>query len=253
MKRKWDDENRFLCKVCNLWIANNKAQRDQHESGAKHKAAQANLIKQIAQKNALREKESEARAPRDIKQQHGAGQLLEHALRAVGKPLDANVTATGISSHGFRNDTQSVEPLPQHGDDQTTHSKAHSDANDKADTSATLNINSSPDTVAHMNNNGNVTANADCILIENESDYPLPADQVLGEWVTVEEEEEVAKPTKPIHSLNSSAIGSTEEGDTTDRERDAVKLGQVDETGRPPVSFKRKLPNLSKRKRRRKS
>lgn len=251
MKRKWDDENRFLCKVCNLWIANNKAQRDQHESGSKHKAAQANLIKEIAKKNALREKEGEADAPRDNKQQHGASQLLEHAMRAMENSPEAKATSTSTNSQKFRYDIQSVEPRSQDADHPIGHSKAYTNANDKANPSTSFNINISANTVAHVSSDDNDTANADGDVNENELEYPLPADEVLGEWVTVEEEAEVAK---PMHSLSSSVrIGSTEEGDTGLKNNDATEVGQADRTGRQPVSFKRKLPNLSKRKRRRRS
>lgn len=247
MKRKWDDENRFLCKVCNLWIANNKAQRDQHESGSKHKAAQANLIKEIAKKNALRQKENEADAPRGVnKQQHGASQLLEHAMKAMGNPLELNATGTvSINSETFRHDTQSVELPSQDGDHHPIgYSETHASANDRTNPSSTG--------VAHASSNDNDIANADGNNVdENDLEYPLPADEVLGEWVTVEEEEEVAK---PMHSVNPSVrIGSTEEGDITVKDGDGIEAGQTDETSRPPVSFKRKLPNLSKRKRRRRS
>jgi U1 zinc finger len=47
-----DDETRHYCKPCALWLANNRAQRDLHERGTKHKAAVAAMLADIAQRNA---------------------------------------------------------------------------------------------------------------------------------------------------------------------------------------------------------
>lgn len=43
---------RYYCKACKLWIADNRAQRDQHNRGAKHKAAVNAQLEDIARRNA---------------------------------------------------------------------------------------------------------------------------------------------------------------------------------------------------------
>lgn len=57
-----------------MWIADNRAQRDQHERGAKHKAAVAKLLNEIAEKNKEKARvEAETRA-----------QVAEIEARAAG-------------------------------------------------------------------------------------------------------------------------------------------------------------------------
>jgi U1 zinc finger len=56
-RRDVDDETRHYCKPCALWLANNRAQRDQHERGTKHKAAVVAMLADIALRNAEKRKE----------------------------------------------------------------------------------------------------------------------------------------------------------------------------------------------------
>lgn len=69
-----------------MWIADNRAQRDQHEMGSKHKAAQAKLIKDIARKNesarVSKTESPEISSPKNspVRKQSAAEQLLEHAV-----------------------------------------------------------------------------------------------------------------------------------------------------------------------------
>lgn len=87
MKRKRTQSvNQTWCSVCKLWIADNRAQRDQHEMGTKHKAAQAQLIKDIAWKNKstrISEPDLSEISPVEtttVRKQSAVEQLLEHAV-----------------------------------------------------------------------------------------------------------------------------------------------------------------------------
>lgn len=87
MKRKrTQSSNQTWCNVCKMWIADNRAQRDQHEMGSKHKAAQAKLIKDIARKNesarVSKTESPEISSPKNspVRKQCAAEQLLEHAV-----------------------------------------------------------------------------------------------------------------------------------------------------------------------------
>lgn len=87
MKRKrTQSSGQTWCNVCKIWIADNRAQRDQHETGSKHKAAQAKLIKDIAVKNEMA-RASEQKTPTassaadsTVGKQSAAEQLLESAV-----------------------------------------------------------------------------------------------------------------------------------------------------------------------------
>eukprot|EP00177_Eucheuma_denticulatum_P004764 GFKZ01008657.1.p1 GENE.GFKZ01008657.1~~GFKZ01008657.1.p1 ORF type:complete len:283 (-),score=36.94 GFKZ01008657.1:1131-1871(-) len=51
--------SRRWCKVCKIWLADNRIQREQHEQGPKHKAALQALLAEIAARN---EKKAKAQA-----------------------------------------------------------------------------------------------------------------------------------------------------------------------------------------------
>jgi hypothetical protein len=44
-------QTRYFCKPCKIWIADNKAQRDQHERGVRHKTASDTMLEEIARRN----------------------------------------------------------------------------------------------------------------------------------------------------------------------------------------------------------
>jgi U1 zinc finger len=46
-----NQKTRHYCKACKIWIADNKAQRDQHERGARHKTASEMMLEDIARRN----------------------------------------------------------------------------------------------------------------------------------------------------------------------------------------------------------
>lgn len=91
MKRNRQEETRTWCSICNLWIADNRVQREQHESGTRHKTAYAKLIKDISKRNDERRAAGKAlaatrTAPSDTSPSKTGSvhQLLEHAVSSAG-------------------------------------------------------------------------------------------------------------------------------------------------------------------------
>lgn len=52
MAGKTGSQTRYFCKACKLWIADNRAQREQHNRGSKHRAAVNAQLADIARRNA---------------------------------------------------------------------------------------------------------------------------------------------------------------------------------------------------------
>lgn len=234
MKRKWNDENRNLCKTCNIWITNNKAQRDQHEAGSKHKTAQAKLIKDIAAKNELRRKEelsaAKVHASNNLPQHGAAHKLLEHAMKSAER-IHYQPSIPSNSLHPSNETVIANNTVPAKTTDSTTF---------KTD----------------IISSG----------IEEESteqdEYPLPANEVLGPWETVEENQpkdstgEVLGTSKDenTHSnkqtemegyLKENSYVAGKGKDTPEEQPEASESSKFF-----GVSFKRKMPSLSKRKKR---
>lgn len=69
----------YYCKACKVYIADNKSQRLQHEMGAKHKAAAAAQIADIAKRN----KEAAAKAKQEQAERERAEIIANGGRRAV--------------------------------------------------------------------------------------------------------------------------------------------------------------------------
>lgn len=92
MKGRKSEGNRRWCKICNVWIADNKAQREQHEQAKKHRDALKALLAEIARKN----KKASDVAPcafGGVGQQSGSGNG-----RAVAQLLSAVARGTSESN-----------------------------------------------------------------------------------------------------------------------------------------------------------
>ncbi|PXF42317.1 hypothetical protein BWQ96_07952 [Gracilariopsis chorda] len=92
-KQRRQETTQHLCRICNIWIADNKLQRDQHESGAKHIANRQKLLRQIAEKN----EKARAEARKEGRSTEGGSravqELMEIALQATqGKILEPEKT-----------------------------------------------------------------------------------------------------------------------------------------------------------------
>lgn len=88
-KQRRQESTQHLCRICNVWIADNKLQRDQHESGAKHIANRQKLLREIAEKN----EKARAEERKGGRSTEGGGravqELMEIALKATqGKILE---------------------------------------------------------------------------------------------------------------------------------------------------------------------
>lgn len=220
MKRKRQGNNgetRVLCKICNLWISNNRAQRDQHESGSKHKAAQAKVIKDIGEKNEV-QRQKEQREQQLVNRQephyqngNASSQLLHFAMSSLQRPPQQEIS----NGNGSGNAGEEL------GNSVVVSEKRHEQQDGDGD---------------------------------EEEDYPLPAGEVYGQWKDVEEDNDnnqVEKQEAPlIHSTVQTPATVQAKHTPTDEKADSEC---ADTNGISNISFKRKLPNLSKRKKRRKS
>lgn len=102
------------CTICRTWIADNKAQRAQHENGQKHKGNLSKLLKEIARKNDRRR--SEARLAGDdvvggggVEASRAKRNLMECVQKAIGG-VD-NVTQEKAGNDG---EDGGAFPLPAH-------------------------------------------------------------------------------------------------------------------------------------------
>lgn len=93
-----EHSNKYLCSICNIWIADNRAQREQHESGQKHKTAKVRLLKEIAKKNASHRSERPEAVARAAAQQ-----LLEHVAKSVDDSVRKRIEATEENERDVKN------------------------------------------------------------------------------------------------------------------------------------------------------
>ncbi|KAI0567440.1 Zinc finger C2H2 domain containing protein [Gracilaria domingensis] len=93
-KQSRRQQTQTLCKICNIWIADNKAQRDQHESGAKHIANRQRLLREIADRN---EKER-AQARREGRRIAGGNDSLavQHMMEIAMKATQGEIKESEI-------------------------------------------------------------------------------------------------------------------------------------------------------------
>ena len=145
--------NKWLCKICGIWIADNKPQRDLHENGQRHKAKKLQLLKDIEKKNNLKRNEAG-----NVSRSTAAQQLLEIAVRKANASKEQDVQSTSKVNKGGAIE----EP----------------------------NANENDNLVKNVNDAKLIIINNNQIPAENQppqAAYPTPANEVFT-WKTVDEE-----------------------------------------------------------------
>lgn len=90
-KREQGRQSQKWCKTCNLWIADNKVQIEQHENGSKHRTATEKLLKDIAKKNEAKRRDEQAKESttetKKRKASQAAADLLTHVTKFSHVPV----------------------------------------------------------------------------------------------------------------------------------------------------------------------
>lgn len=214
MKRKrTQSTNQTWCSVCKLWVADNRAQRDQHESGSKHKAAQAQLIKDIAQKN------EKIRAARPATTEELPGSTYERRKQSVTEQMlecavaiNWNNQASSHAGHalpgsdGFAENTIRKEELRQ------TESKDDDDQHTICETAQLV----------------------------DENGFPLPLHETLGSWTVVNDDDN-----------DHGGSGKCEDEPSENNSRRVPGTGTKDEqepSSAAPAFRKRKIASSKRRR-----
>jgi hypothetical protein len=129
-----DQQTRHYCQACKIWIADNKAQRDQHERGARHKTASEVMLEDIARRNKERA-QAEAASRAEI------AKIEAKAAAAMGGPrrptfFSADNRAALLDSIALATTAKSIPTVTRvYGDElgHVDHSKFYKSARDKAD------------------------------------------------------------------------------------------------------------------------
>lgn len=148
--------NRKLCKICNVWIADNKIQRLQHEEASKHKQARAALLKSIADKNERKAKE----------QKRDAALAADKIAPATGGTNAAAVTQ------------QLLEKVASASSRRAASEKSRKRRRDDSHGGS-----SDIKTDARSPENGQLQVEA-----LDENGFPLPASAMYGQWQSAEAE-----------------------------------------------------------------
>lgn len=151
--------SREWCKICHVWIADNKIQKQQHEQAAKHKAAKTALLKEIAEKNDKKAKE-EAKAAAFTAGKTGAGQAAGKSAAVTQQLLE---TASGAAAKKNAQ-RQGVKKRPRESGAQ----------NDTGETET---------------GGGAATAKPGVGEALDTNGFPLPASALYGQWQSVTEDE----------------------------------------------------------------
>lgn len=238
MKRKRPDENRVWCNVCKIWLANNRAQREQHQAGSKHRTAQAQLIKDIANRNEERRKEDVAAnaMEADRNQSKTSGyQLLEQAMRETAK-------STHISQNEHHNDTAFFH--------NTRSAHFHESATD---------ILHSAEVQKEWTPNVNEDLQLPQSAATDDSGYPLSVNEVYGTWKTCETQEEDEHQTNtteddmPLHQPIDTTEGvhhsplNVNEAESQSLHSKLCGPSDVEPKKELSISFKKKLAPRSRR------
>lgn len=261
MKRKRQEETRTWCNVCNLWIADNRLQREQHEFGTRHTTAYAKLIKDIAEKNKARrsaeQRKSSSSASAGIQtagasyKSSAAFQFLEKAFAsAQGAQLSAAKPAEPVEFAGcaqLQHNAKLTEPAEHAKTDERFEGLAiEADSNQKQEQKRDEQP-GDPVKPVHLEANDEL---AHCQTDEN--GYPLAADDALGSWQPVVEED------APNHSEYGGGHGEDADAVTAEakEKHHHEVVGSSLNTAMAPAfenTFKKRMRATSKKKRRRTS
>lgn len=191
MKRhRNDDKNpgtRTWCKFCELWVADNRAQREQHENGARHKKELARKLKDIAQRNEQRRAEERKVAATTSAAKLSRGQDIVELAWGVATKVEP-VQSYDVTTDGAVCDIQNETTLLQ-----------------GEETGANVPGGFVNDTAASVDENG----------------FPLPATAVYGQWEEVEEkatEDNAEEGYDGSREIGSGKSGGDE--DTVDKTED---------------------------------
>jgi hypothetical protein len=115
----WVSQQRHYCKYCNTWIANNKVQMQQHESGLRHKHNVENYLRRSHRENEAKKKET-IQVEKELRRIDAAARL---SMYGTGKsspvgPSSAEArvgiaTQRGTASSGARKSQQTCEQQQQ--------------------------------------------------------------------------------------------------------------------------------------------
>ncbi|CAN8067459.1 unnamed protein product [Agarophyton chilense] len=110
-----------LCKICNLWIADNRPQRDQHEAGAKHIANRQRLLREIAERNEKQraQERREGKRTSGHNESRAIQQMMEIAMQATqgeiklvenveGEKQEAVIPGQEVDENGYPLSAESV-------------------------------------------------------------------------------------------------------------------------------------------------
>lgn len=223
-KRADNDTTRTWCNVCKIWIADNRAQRQQHESGSKHKAVLAKLVKDISHRNAAQRKllpEKEPNASNVDKTGSAAGTKTKSQQATDQRTAAQQLMDTAVSGMWC---AQSVASARLKDSEETPDTLTKRDNGDLAVVS---------DDVHDVNDETqqrSVTVVAAALATEqvDENGFPLPASSVFGAWTSV--------------GGDRNSVQETEGSEGVAHEEDAVKSeGHI---------FKKRRAASTKRKRR---
>ncbi|KAJ3336743.1 hypothetical protein HDU93_002288 [Gonapodya sp. JEL0774] len=95
MSEFWVSQKRYWCKYCAVWIADNKAQRTQHETGLKHKGNKERFIRNVERRekhNQIEEEKTKRmleKMEKDAAAQFAADLALHKSLNPSPPPDDA--------------------------------------------------------------------------------------------------------------------------------------------------------------------
>lgn len=180
--------SRAWCKICHVWIADNKIQKQQHEQAAKHKAARATLLKEIAEKNEKKAQE-EAKAAASASGQTGGGKAAGKSAAVAQQLLE---TAAGTTANKYTQ-RQGVKKRPRE-------SGAQGDAEETETSGGAAAL--KPAVGEELDANG----------------FPLPASVVYGQWqsVTQDDREQV---DEAEHLYWGQGRAGTEDGDEKSSKR----------------------------------
>lgn len=226
-KRAEKDNTRSWCSLCKLWIADNRAQREQHELGSKHKAALAQVVKDIAERNSARRKAHPESAPFMKDGEHGnnegeqyrrtsaAEQMMERVVSAAWSAQHTEMAA--VESHNLpQNGVVSVASASDGLPDDSVGRPVGDIANGAAGDVTTATVTDSSvigsvtdaadDTAKQLTSVQNAPASSEQV---DENGFPLPIDAIVGVWTVGEGRE--AFPSEAA-VINNSGGGGTEKG-----------------------------------------
>lgn len=236
---KRSSASRTLCKICNVWIADNKIQKRQHEEAAKHKQAKVALLKEIAEKNERKAKE-ERKAAALALGGTGAGPPTGNSAAVAQQLLE---TAAGAGANRNTKTTHCPSKRPLEID-------------------------------AQENPGDNITGDSAAGELParealDENGFPLPATAVYGQWQPVanddaeqaQDSEQMYWGQRPVDSGGADEAGK-ESGDVTENKEKETRDNDIREArghgndaagDEVEVTFKRRAAPRTRRVRRKTS